>query len=413
MSGEVVIAPALMEVGLGGAAAGLAAGALLGAAVIGVQLALAHRDNLRAEAERAARARKQALDEWQDWQQQEQQLLEKNAARQREAQSALDSLKLRIQDEQTRDTRVKAQGFVHAVDHEQLNADLNAMGHFVAALPASLRDDQRAPLARLNSQLQRLKQQLETGETLLPETLADFQRTLQGSLERYQHSLEQENQHHAQRLQQVSELLDAVLIEQHLAQQIQHEQFSGELQDLRQHLLTLLSRGEVSASTLEVLQRKFSQVQQALQQAVEQAALRESLRQRLHHHLQRMGYQLLEETDATQSVWRIPGGEQVRAVAHADGRMAFQVIHERAHASDAALSMSEMLTLRHQEKRWCSDAKQIVRALVEDGFAYEYQFERDVPEASIPIAVVESADDLLEQEQRRRASRGQKRYLDK
>ena len=68
-----------------------------------------------------------------------------------------------------------------------------------------------------------------------------------------------------------------------------------------------------------------------------------------------------------------------------------------------------MLLFRQQEVRWCRDMKELIGRLIKDGVPYRVQFEREVPDKSIPVVVVESVDELLdEKEGDQRCHRGKR-----
>jgi hypothetical protein len=74
------------------------------------------------------------------------------------------------------------------------------------------------------------------------------------------------------------------------------------------------------------------------------------------------------------------------------------------------LSKAELNHIRKQEKRWCADFKELVRRLVAEGFSYQIGIERPIPEQAIRIVVVETPEEILEEEARRQDDH-QRRYL--
>jgi len=79
-------------------------------------------------------------------------------------------------------------------------------------------------------------------------------------------------------------------------------------------------------------------------------------------------------------------------------KMGFQLSHETRTMIEKTLSGEALSFFRQQEARWCSDMKELISRLVKDGVPYQVQFERDVPDESIPVVVMESVDELLDEE---------------
>ena len=129
--------------------------------------------------------------------------------------------------------------------------------------------------------------------------------------------------------------------------------------------------------------------------------MRNGIGTRMQYHLEEMGYRHLSEEQTGHSNWQLPGGEQVRIALQRNLGIAFQLQHERVEVSDAELSEEEIAFFRQQEQHWCDDLAELTRRLTADGFQYQLEFERDVPESTVPIVVVEDVDELLEEEEER------------
>ena len=65
-----------------------------------------------------------------------------------------------------------------------------------------------------------------------------------------------------------------------------------------------------------------------------------------------------------------------------------------------------------QEAKWCADFKELIRRLVAEGFSYEITLEQNLKPESVKIVVVESAEEMAEDEADRFADEPEQRYLD-
>ncbi len=81
-----------------------------------------------------------------------------------------------------------------------------------------------------------------------------------------------------------------------------------------------------------------------------------------------------------------------------DGRMDFKLVHER-RSPGAYLSEEEIASYRRQENRWANDFREIIRRLTREGFSYQIQMEDFFHTDSIPVVVVETAEELNAEEE--------------
>ena len=88
---------------------------------------------------------------------------------------------------------------------------------------------------------------------------------------------------------------------------------------------------------------------------------------------------------------RMPGGGLIRLTLQSDGKLAFKMLHETSLSG--AINADGLGSFRCREQKWCSDVKHLFRELVEEGFQYNIQFERAVPDANSEVVVVEDAND--------------------
>jgi hypothetical protein len=404
MSGEAVAVSTLLAT-----PAGMALVAGVGVVVLGgLALKLAHQwqEQQRLQAMRMMREEKQKLAAWRDYQAGQQRRMEAVAAGREAARGQLAGLRLRGREEQLAEgiPKVQARGFVQAVNREELGQILQDTRRFLQDLPVALHQADGSPLPRLLEECGRMQAQ-----SVQPEPVYALQETARRTVAAYLDELARQQHGQAERMAQVENLLSETLA---YRQMPFDERLAEEWRVLQNHLVDLLRRDGATPAALAVLDRKLRALKAEAEAALEQAAIQASVQQRLDFHLHEMGYRRLagaipEQDDS--STWRIPGGEQVRVGLQRDHRLAFQIAHERDHATSDALSREELAFLRQQEGRWCKDLAELLKRLQGDGFPYQTAFEREIPEASIPTVVLESVQDILADEER--SSAPGKRYL--
>jgi hypothetical protein len=184
---------------------------------------------------------------------------------------------------------------------------------------------------------------------------------------------------------------------------------------VRYQLTTLLAGGDVKLGQLELLENRLAGLKRDIDARVVNKAHRQGLSESITRNLSELGYQALAEFPADveqgtlEATMRIPGGEQVRIALKPDNQVSFAILHERLHGA-GKLSKAELDHIRKQEGRWCADFKELVRRLVAEGFSYQIGIERPIPEQAIRIVVVETPEEILEEEARRQDDH-QRRYL--
>ncbi len=410
MSGEVVLLPVAAQIGLGAVAA---TGVGLVAAFATAALVSAIREQQRQQREAAAaqarlQQRKNAA--WQAYQAAEQAHVEHlNTTR---AQIRQQFAHLHLQDVVSPSDLTQpaqARGFLHsAPDIDVLIAEIQQIFQDTTGLL----DAPASPLPRLQAQWQKFQQEQNLAQASSTqskaEMLQNFRTTLKYSLQNWQNHLQQEQQSAQQRLVQIQALLENSFLHQSLAQELnataENLLCREEWQNLHAHLLQAVEQRSITAAGLATLQQKQAQLQQRVDQAMQRQAVQTGLLQSLQQHLQGAGYVFLQQESPERFLWQIPGGERLRVFLSAELRLSFQVVHERTYASEAALSGAEQAFFHQQENRWCADVPQLLRGLAQDGFQYAMQFERHTPDSLIPIAVLETVDDLLNAEARQRRS---------
>lgn len=396
MSGEVVLVPLVGQVGIGTAAAATGVGLVAMFAAAAVVSVIRQQQRIKREtAKDEALRQQQQIEAWQTYQATEQTYAERLNDAHSHMHQQLARLKLQATaSPSTTPQQAQAQGFLGNTSEAE---PLRQLIQSIFQDSQALFDSPASPLPRLQAQWQKL-QQTETSIYLLQ----NFRTTLEYSLQTWQTQLAKQQQNQQQRLAQIQQLLENSLLYQTLVADLPDSKinrlYREELDSLHKHLLQALETQDINATSLKTLQEKQTALLKQIEQAFEHLAIQNGLLQSLSQHLQQLGYQFLQQESTERSLWQIPGGEQLRVYLNANHQFSFQVVHERNHASDAALSPEERRFFHQQENRWCADVPQIMRGLAQDGFQYNMQFERHTPDSVIPIAVLETVDDILEAE---------------
>ena len=305
---------------------------------------------------------------------------------------------------------------------ERVRALFQEVAEIVNTLPAEFREAAHSPYQTIVKQRDRLAARLASEERLVAEDIVMFKelvaRTLDGFLnDTVAHQRRQQEMH-----VRLEVALNDVLLYQHLAPAAQRSrtrhgecQGASAMDAVRYQLTTLLASGDVKLGQLELLENRLAGLKRDIDARVVNKAHRQGLSESITRNLSELGYQALAEFPADveqetlEATMRIPGGEQVRIALKPDNQVSFAILHERLHGA-GKLSKAELDHIRKQEGRWCADFKELVRRLVAEGFSYQIGIERPIPEQAIRIVVVETPEEILEEEARRQDDH-QRRYL--
>ena len=305
---------------------------------------------------------------------------------------------------------------------ERVRALFQEVAEIVNTLPAEFREAAHSPYQTIVKQRDRLAARLASEERLVAEDIVMFKelvaRTLDGFLnDTVAHQRRQQEMH-----VRLEAALNDVLLYQHLAPAAQRSrtrhgecQGASAMDAVRYQLTTLLASGDVKLGQLELLENRLAGLKRDIGARVVNKAHRQGLSESIARNLSKLGYQALAEFPADveqetlEATMRIPGGEQVRIALKPDNQVSFAILHERLHGA-GKLSKAELNHIRKQEGRWCADFKELVRRLVAEGFSYQIGIERPIPEQAIRIVVVETPEEILEEEARRQDDH-QRRYL--
>jgi len=384
MSGEAVLVPMIWE-----SIAGVAGA---------VEATVAAR---KEAARRKAEAQRERIQVWQDFQSRQQQA----QAQQRRSREAVQQAQQQLINSglQEAATRVHggavAEGFVErggALSEERAAGLMTQIDRQLASLPARLFDDERLPFARLRSQMQRMQQ----ASVLTIDEVDALASTLQRSFADYVQRAGQEAEQRRQQVAGAEQLLTQILEVRALCGD---DKDAAALARLQQKLV-LLAEQQLSPAALDVISNRFTSLRDKVEHSVVEDEMNDYLAARVTHHLNAMGYATLSAFSDKQpgrrrdAEYALPDGDRLRVALQSDLKMGFQLSHETRNMIEKTLSGEALSFFRQQEARWCRDMKELIRRLIKDGVPYEVKFERDVPDASIPVVVMESVDELLDEE---------------
>ena len=395
LSGQIILAPALPL--LLPAAVAYGGVALAGMAARGVKREMdrqRERGRLAGEREVAAvtarlEARKQASA-----------AQRANAEMSAAARSVLDSLGTLEQADPAVRSDTAANDFLaeeraRALARDRALEAVSAIERVVANLPESVGQDPGAPFPRLAEILSRYRDGLESGAIGLDE-IASLRMTAKRSIDVYFERLERVRETRA-RLRRDAEKLLSRAIESRML--ISEKRIQAEARNLEARLVALLERRRPGTAELDRTRRALSELEERVDERVQSAALRTWISERVGSHLHRLGYRSNEppSTDAADGpaggTWQVPGGGSVKVAFHPDGRLAAKLHPGAATGADA----------ERTEAQWCADVADVVRRLAEDGLQYQVEFERRV--WGMPIAALETADEIVDQARARGESR--------
>jgi hypothetical protein len=385
MSGEAVLVPLIWE-----SIAGVADA---------VEATVAAR---KAAARRKAEAQCERIQAWQDFQSRQQETQAQlrqsreavHQAQQQLINSGLQQAAPRVHSDAVAEGFVKQDG---ALSGERAAGLMAHIDRKLASLPAELFNDERLPFVRLRSQLHRLQQ----ASALTIDEVDALASTLQRSFADYVQRADREAEQQGKQLAGAEQLLTRILEARELSMD---DEDAGALQRLQQKLMALLAEQQVSPAAMDVISNRFRRLRDRVERTVADDEMNDFLAERVSYHLNAMGYATRSAFSGKQAGRRrdaefyLPDGDRLRVALQADLKMCFQLSHETRAMIEKTLSGEALSFFRQQEARWCRDMKELIRRLIKDGVPYQVQFERDVPDESIPVVVMESVDELLDAE---------------
>ena len=299
------------------------------------------------------------------------------------------------------------------------------LAEFAAMLeeaPAAFREAEGDPCGRLDRQRAALAARMQAGEPPDGADLEGLRQAYRDTLAAFLAATRARTEWRRTLAARIETALDTILFAEQVTVRFAAElaDYTAELGALRARLTRLCGDDEPDAETLGMVERRLETLRGEIDYESMRAAQRRSVAEAVTRILGEMGYEQMEDFAFEQgksmavATMRIPGGEIVRAALHNNRQLAFEVVHERPEGADAAapLTVSERLHLVRQEKKWCSDVHELFRRMVAEGLQYRVSFEHDLKEENVKVVVVETAADILrdEEEAQARDEEG-KKYL--
>lgn len=316
--------------------------------------------------------------------------------------------------------------------HMQLGGQRLSPGHAAALLeelgamfltaPDAFRTAAGDPWELLERQRQGMIRRLASGDGVEAEDITGLRDAYHRTLAAFVSAARARRDWHEAVRARIEAALDTVLFAEHVISRFDAEMavHAAELDILRGRLTALCSADEADAEELGMLERRLETLRGEIDRDAIAAAQRRGAAEAVTRILGEMGYEPIDdfvfERDTPMAVasMRIPGGEIVRAALHRRRQLAFEVVHERSVGQDAEapLTTAELVRLRRQEQKWCSDMREMFRRLVEEGFQYRVAFEQELKHETVKVVVVESPGDILDSETETEGRGERQRHLD-
>jgi hypothetical protein len=406
MSSEVVLTPAITLAAAGVVIAGIATFGV-GTCAYGVGKIIKGIVDKQVEAAmREMEAERAKINEWHSFQDmQRKQMLEYQNVHQAIAESEKRLASIQLSTVKTEKRSVKTQkGYISSsiqhTDSEAIGSMLQEIAAILEGLPAEFIDAANSPYKLLLKHENRLKKKMMApGDSLLLEEVISFRENITRTLCSDLNTLKMSHEHQDAILKRTDTLFGEVLTFLNMTKERSH---ISELTIIRDAIIGMMNAPLKLAGQVETLEKKFASIKSEIGSMVANTAFRSALAESVTRNLTDMGYQSVEgfSRDAGKAMkasMGMPGGERVNIAIHSNNKLSFQVCHETGK-TEKKMSPEELAVFRQQEEKWCNDLHQLIRRLTTEGFEYNISLERFIPEASIPVVVVESADDILAEE---------------
>ena len=288
-------------------------------------------------------------------------------------------------------------------NQELIRKRLEEISALLKSLPDSFMKSEQSPYL-LFQQLESKLQQRLSQQSVVMEELSTFQETILRSLKSFIAQLELSQNQRADMLTRTEKLFGNVLA---YATLTTNESLQHDIDTIRENLLKLMVDKSIKTGAVEILEKKFEMVSVQVEEELAAAGFRKALADSVIHHLEEMGYTTVQpfSDDVRRPMltaeMSMPGSERLQIALHRNHKLAFQMVHESGKKEEQ-LDPLELEQFRGQEKKWCKHLQELMRQLSKDGFEYNVTMEKEMEEKSIPIVVVETADEIAEQERRKR-----------
>lgn len=280
-----------------------------------------------------------------------------------------------------------------------LKSMINLIGRMLKALPEEFKDDENWPYQRFEKQQKNIIKAFKAGKHPLEEELYSFQQAISRTMDRFLETGMSKVEAGERLFRSADDLLNEILVCRHAA--VDNKSME-ELDYLREEIIRLAEKLEFDHADLDLVQKRFNEIKQKVEADNQWRAFRGALAESIVKHLDEMGYKSLqtfqdpENYPGSRAVLAVPGGERLNVVIESDGRMNFELAHEKRDYS--ALTDEEIAFYRRQEDMWSRDFQELIRRLAKEGFSYQVQSEDFAASDSIPIAILETADEILDEE---------------
>ncbi len=407
MSGQVVVAPAVILVGGVVVAGAVVAGTLLagGLATYGVVKGVQIIVDARLEAARREIERERTrIAEWRQFQCTQFQRMQDLGDLERSIQNAekrLEQVRLADRAPEIAQDRSRKAGYTALGKRERNVGIADAIEEvirIIEGLPRQFREADASPYPLLEKQCQILHRKAGDNTAILDE-IVSFRETVGRTLDSFMKRQEATRRRQAEMAERLEKLLGEVVGYVHLAPT---SQLKASVENVMAQMTALLTSSEIRPGFVDLVEQHLRRVQYDIDCSVLNAAHRAALGQAVTRHLDEMGYEVIRAFDTgspdthAEAMLRMPGGERISIVIHGDNRLGFELLHEMPPPKTASAHI-DLDRFRAQERKWCQDFKELIRALVADGFDYKVAFERPIPLQEIKVVVFETPDEILGQ----------------
>jgi hypothetical protein len=299
---------------------------------------------------------------------------------------------------------------------------LDELGKMFQTAPAAFRTAAGDPWGMLERQRLTMAGRAVGGEGVEAGDIAGLREAYHRTLAAFAASVRARRDWQEAMRRRIEAALDTVLFAEHVIYRFDAEMavHAAELETLRGRLTALCTAAEASGEELGLIERRLETLRGEIDRDTISAAQRRGVAEAVTRILGEMGYESIDDfaferdTPMALASMRIPGGEIVRAALHRKRQLAFEVVHERPFGAGAEdpLTTPERIHLQRQEQKWCVDAREMFRRLLEEGFQYRVAFEKELKADQVKVVVVESAGDVLGIEAEMDAEVPQQRRMD-
>ncbi|MBV5338789.1 MAG: hypothetical protein J0665_04410 [Deltaproteobacteria bacterium] len=398
MSGLVILVPIALGTG------GLAVSAICGSVARTVKNLVDHQIEI---AEKAAAVEREKIAKWQAWQKNQRQqfaVLAENHAALLVTQGKLMAVGLTMGRADQIEKFSTAQGYSslkikpNSATPQESTAWLQDIVHILNEAPADFRNAPDSPYQRLQAHAERLSQRLISNNLPSSEEVSSFQEAIALTISGHVDTARKKQESIESKINSLNNLLQSIGRCRQLASSPERQ---TTLDGLQAQTLGLLEKPSISMGQVELLEKRLAVIWSALETQVTQSAFRTTLATSLGRHLKAMGFMAsesfppLDDKPVLTTVMDSPDGARLRIAIQTDNRLAFEVLPKK-EVEKQRLSASDRERYRAQEKNWCQkEMPELLRRLTQEGFSYEVQLARDLPDSRLQVAVVEDAKEIL------------------